>query len=151
MRAVLQRVHRAACVVEGEVTGEIGPGLLVFLGVERDDTENDLVWITDKITAIRIFPDEAGKMNRSVRDIDGGVLLISQFTLFGTLAKGTRPSFYRAAPPDLARALYENAATRLTELLGAPTATGLFGAHMDIEAHQDGPVTILLDSRNKDL
>lgn len=151
MRAVLQRVHHAECVVEGQVTGKIAVGLLVFLGVQEGDTPEDAAWISEKIVAVRLFADDEGKMNRSVLDVSGQVLLISQFTLFGNLAKGTRPSFNRAAPPEVANEFYQYVSSLIAERLGHPTQLGLFGAHMDINAHNDGPVTLLLDSRDRKL
>ena len=132
------------------MTGATGPGLLVFLGVEAGDTETEQRWMVEKIAALRIFPDDEGKMNRSVRDIDGGVLLISQFTLFGDVRKGTRPSFNRAAPPAEAKTRWEAAASALEATLGRPVGRGIFAAHMEIEAVNDGPVTIILDSRKAD-
>lgn len=150
MRAVIQRVSRASVAVEGSVRGQIGPGLLVFLGVAVDDTSADLEWLAGKIPVLRVFEDESGLMNRSLLDTGGGVLLISQFTLFGTLQKGTRPSFHRAGPAELARALYERFAQRLEQLLGQAVPTGVFAADMKIEAHNDGPVTLILDTRNRE-
>lgn len=150
MRAVIQRVSRAQCVVEGQVTGAIERGLLVFLGVAADDTDDDQAWLARKIPRIRVFEDDAGKMNRSVRDIGGGILLISQFTLFGNLQKGTRPSFNHAAPPPLAVPRYEAFHRQLETELGQPVGTGVFGAHMDIDAANDGPVTLVIDTRQRD-
>jgi len=150
MRAVVQRVSRAAVTVEGREKSAIGPGLLVFLGVGRDDGPDDLDWLVRKVPQIRCFEDAEGRMNRSVTDIDGGVLVISQFTLFGNLRKGTRPSFNRAALPDTAVPLYEQFVAALEKALGKPVGTGEFGAHMDIEAVNDGPVTLVLDTQQKD-
>ncbi|WP_447860849.1 D-aminoacyl-tRNA deacylase [Nitrospira calida] len=146
MRAVIQRVTRASVEVNGAIVGKIGPGLLVLLGVARGDGESDARYIADKILGLRIFPDEAGKMNRSLRDCGGSVLLVSQFTLLGDTAKGRRPGFDRAAPPELARALYEKVAADL-RAQGTPVETGVFGAHMAVELVNDGPVTFVLDSR----
>lgn len=146
MRAVIQRVTRASVEVDGAIVGKIGPGLLVLLGVAREDGESDAHYIADKILGLRIFPDDEGKMNRSLADCGGSVLLVSQFTLLGDTAKGRRPGFDRAAPPELARALYEKVATDL-RTQGAPVETGLFGAHMAVELVNDGPVTFILDSR----
>lgn len=151
MRAVIQRVSEAAVAVEGKERGRIGQGLLVFLGVGQDDTEEDAVWLARKIPGIRIFDDGAGQMNRSVADVGGGVLVISQFTLFGNLRKGTRPSFNHAAPPALAVPLYETFLKELEAALGKPVPRGVFGACMDIPARNDGPVTLFLDTHNKDL
>ena len=150
MRAVIQRVSKASVRVEGQVCGAIEGGLVVFLGVRRGDTEEDLAWLAAKIVKLRVFEDDAGKMNASVKDVAGGVLLISQFTLFGNIKKGTRPSFNRAAPPEEAIPLYEKAKVVLSHELGKPVACGVFGAMMDIEAHNDGPVTIILDTKERD-
>lgn len=150
MRAVVQRVSEAAVVADGKETGRIGRGLLVFLGVAGDDTASDAQWLAAKLPMIRVFDDEAGKMNLSVRDIGGGILVISQFTLFGTLRKGTRPSYNRAAAPTIAIPLYEAFLESLEEALGKPVPRGVFGANMEIDARNDGPVTLILDTRNKD-
>ncbi|MBZ9712105.1 D-aminoacyl-tRNA deacylase [Deinococcus multiflagellatus] len=144
MRAVLQRVTQARCTVAGQVTGETGPGLLVLLGVAPGDTEQTAQVMAAKIARLRIFGDEAGKMNRSVQDMGGGILSISQFTLYADTRSGNRPSFTGAAPPEQARALYAvfNAALRD---LGLPVGEGVFGAHMVIDLTNDGPVTLTLD------
>lgn len=146
MRAVIQRVGRASCTVDGQVTGRIGRGLLAFLGVGREDTAADRDILVDKIVNLRIFPDENGKMNLSVKDIGGGVLLISQFTLYGDCRKGRRPDFSSAGRPEAARRLYEEAAETIRSA-GVEVQTGLFAAHMDIDSLNDGPVTLMLDSR----
>jgi D-tyrosyl-tRNA(Tyr) deacylase len=151
MRAVIQRVERAVVQVKGNPVGTIGRGLLVFLGIEKLDTMEDVQWLADKLPRIRCFEDDAGRMNRSLLETDGEILLISQFTLFGSLRKGTRPSFNRAADPDQAVPLYEAFLEKLQEAAGKPVATGIFGAEMKIEAHNDGPVTLVLDTKNKDL
>ena len=145
MRAVVQRVSRAKVTVNGEVTGEIGAGLCVLLGVARRDSEADADFLAAKITGLRIFPDEEGKMNRAVGEIGGGVLVISQFTLFGDVRRGKRPSFDAAAPPEQARALYEYFVAQI-RAAGLPCATGRFQETMDVELVNAGPVTILLDS-----
>lgn len=150
MRAVLQRVKQAEVSVDGSVCGSIGNGLLLFLGVGAGDTGADLDWLVGKVSAVRIFEDEAGKMNRSVIEAGGGVLVISQFTLFGTLKKGTRPSFNRAGEPAAAKALYEQFIARLAAEIGHPVPSGIFGAYMNIDAAHDGPVTLVLDSRQRD-
>ncbi len=146
VRAVVQRVARAEVRVEGKVTGSIGRGLLVLVGVSRDDRDEDARSLADKVAALRIFEDAAGKMNLAVGEVSGGVLLVSQFTLLGDGRKGNRPSFVDAAPPEAANALYERCCALLREK-GLPVATGVFRAHMDVELVNDGPVTILLDSR----
>lgn len=147
MRAVVQRVKEAAVSVDGEECGRIGRGLLVFLGVQEGDTIEDVQWLARKIPPMRIFEDGHDRMNRSVLDIDGNVLVISQFTLFADLRKGTRPSFNHAAKPDVAEKLYEAFLDELEACMGRPVPRGIFGADMTIPAVNDGPVTILLDSR----
>jgi D-tyrosyl-tRNA(Tyr) deacylase len=150
MRAVIQRVNRAEVVVNGASTGLIERGLLVFIGIHKSDTKDDLEWMAGKILQVRIFPDAEGKMNRSIKDVDGGILVVSQFTLFGNLKKGTRPSFNRAADPEMATAIYEELVKQLSFALGKPVSTGRFGEHMDILCDQDGPVTLILDSNERD-
>jgi D-aminoacyl-tRNA deacylase len=147
MRTVIQRVRRAAVTVDGQITGSISKGLLVFLGVGKNDTQADIDFIADKVVNLRIFEDADGKMNRSVRDIEGGVLLISQFTLFGDCRKGRRPDFTAAGAPELAKQLYEQTITAIKER-SVPVETGIFAAHMDIDSINDGPVTLTLDSRS---
>lgn len=146
MRAVVQRVSSARVTVGERTTGEIGPGLLVLLGVEQGDGPNDVLYIAAKVRDLRIFPDEAGKMNLSVLDRQGGVLVVSQFTLAGDARNGRRPSFASAAAPQIARALYEDVVRELSSS-GLPVATGEFQAMMQVALINDGPVTILLDSR----
>lgn len=146
MRAVVQRVSSARVTVGGRVTGEIGLGLLVLLGVEQGDGPADVQYIASKVRDLRIFPDEAGKMNLSVADRQGGVLVVSQFTLSGDARNGRRPSFISAAPPQIAKALYEDVVRELTEG-GLAVQTGEFQAMMQVALVNDGPVTILLDSR----
>lgn len=150
MRAVVQRVGSARVTVDGETTGEIGRGLLILLGVAQDDTTVDGEWLAQKLAALRIFEDEAGKMNRSVVDIAGGALVVSQFTLLASTRKGNRPSFNDAAPPAVAIPLYEQFVARLTALLGRSVATGRFGAMMQVQLVNDGPVTLVLDSRQRE-
>ncbi len=145
MRAVVQRVNRARCLVDGRVTGEIGLGLVVFLGVGRDDTEQDAAYLAEKTATLRIFADEQGKMNRSLFEVGGATLVISQFTLYGDARGQRRPSFVQAAPPDAGKRLYEEY-VRALRALGAQVETGVFQAHMQVELTNDGPVTILLDS-----
>ena len=151
MRAVIQRVDKASATVKSEVTGSIGAGLLLFLGVEADDTLEDLEWLAAKIPALRVFEDEEGRMNRSLTDTDGDILAISQFTLFGNVRKGTRPSFNKSAPPEKAREYYEKFVESLSRHLAKPVPTGVFGAHMQIKALNNGPVTLFIDTRNKKL
>jgi D-aminoacyl-tRNA deacylase len=145
MRALVQRVGRASVAAEGKLLGRIGPGLLVFAGFAPGDDRGTVRWMADKIVKLRIFEDEAGKMNRSVAEIGGGILLVSQFTLYGDAAKGNRPSFTGAAPPERAEALYEELIGRLRETSGVPVETGTFGARMEVELRNDGPVTLLLE------
>ena len=145
MRAVIQRVSRASVACDGDVVGEIGQGLLVLLGVAATDAEADLEYIVQKSLALRIFPDEAGKMNLSVADVKGELLIVSQFTLNGDARKGRRPAYDEAAPPQVAEPLYLKA-IRLFEHSGLRVQTGRFRAHMDVELVNDGPVTLLLDS-----
>ncbi len=146
MRAVVQRVSRAEVRVDGRVTGRVGRGLAVLLGVARADGEADAVLMADKVAALRIFEDPGGKMNLSVRDVGGGALVVSQFTLLGDARKGNRPGFTDAAPPEEANALYERFCALLRER-GVEVATGVFRATMEVELVNEGPVTILLDSR----
>jgi D-tyrosyl-tRNA(Tyr) deacylase len=146
MRVVLQRVSRARVVVDGEVVGAIDRGLLVLLGVAPNDTADDARWLAEKVIGLRIFADAEGKMNLAVADVGGGVLVVSQFTLYGDCRKGRRPSFVEAAPPDLAVPLYEAFADAV-RAHGVPTATGRFGAMMQVELVNDGPVTLIVDSK----
>lgn len=146
MRAVVQRVSEAKVTVDGETTGEIACGLLVLAGFHASDTTSDLNKMAGKIARLRIFPDEGGRMNRSVQEVGGSVLAISQFTLYGDLQKGNRPSFTEAAPPDQATAQYDAFCGELTSAVGKETQRGIFGADMKVQLINDGPVTILLDS-----
>jgi D-tyrosyl-tRNA(Tyr) deacylase len=145
MRAVVQRVSRAKVTVNGELTGEIGLGLLVLLGVGQDDTEADAIYLAEKIAGLRVFEDDQGKMNRSVQDAGGSVLAVSQFTLYGDVRRGKRPSFDVAAPPEKARQLYESFVEQI-RARGLRCETGRFQAMMQVELVNEGPVTILLDS-----
>jgi len=143
MRACIQRVSEARVTVDGKVTGEIGCGLLVLLGVGPDDSTAEVEWLAEKLVNLRIFEDNEGKMNRSLLDVGGAMLVVSQFTLFGDCRKGRRPSFTDAAPPELAEQLYDEFVTR-TRSLGVAVATGVFRAHMDVALVNDGPVTFWL-------
>jgi D-tyrosyl-tRNA(Tyr) deacylase len=146
MRAVVQRVRRARVVIDGETTGEIATGLLVLLGVTQTDTEEQARWLAEKIVGLRVFGDADGKMNRDVTEAGGAVLVVSQFTLYGDCRKGRRPSFIDAAPPPVAIPLYE-AFINGIKLLGVPVATGRFGADMQVALVNDGPVTLIVDSK----
>jgi D-tyrosyl-tRNA(Tyr) deacylase len=149
MRAVIQRVSEASVIVNDLATGSIEHGLLVLLGIEDSDSEKDVNWLAQKIISMRIFSDENGLMNRSVMDVGGSVLLISQFTLFAQTQKGNRPSFIRAAKPDTAIPVYELFITVLENTLGKNLATGIFGADMKVRLVNDGPVTIIMDTKDK--
>jgi D-tyrosyl-tRNA(Tyr) deacylase len=150
MRAVLQRVKRASVTVEGNITGAIEEGLLVLLGIEEADTLEDMNWLSGKLVNLRIFNDEQGVMNRSLLELGGGLLLVSQFTLFAATKKGNRPSYSRAAPQAIAVPIYEKMIELLTTELGKPIQTGVFGADMKVELLNDGPVTIVIDTKNKE-
>ena len=145
MRVVLQRVSRARVTVDGRVTGEIGRGLLLLVGFTAADSEDALAWMAEKVRGLRIFPDDAGKMNRSLDEVGGGVLVVSQFTLYGDTRKGRRPSFVDVAPPERAIPLYERFVALLRAGAPGPVATGEFGAMMDVELVNDGPVTLMLE------
>ncbi|HEY6233004.1 MAG TPA: D-aminoacyl-tRNA deacylase [Pyrinomonadaceae bacterium] len=148
MRAVVQRVTRAKVTVDGQVTGEIAAGLVVLLGVARDDTKDDAEYLASKIVALRIFDDEAGKMNRSLKEIEGGLLVVSQFTLLGDVRRGLRPSWFEAAAPEVAEPLYESFVAHVRTLV-TEVACGSFRKMMQVELVNDGPVTLLLDSRRQ--
>lgn len=150
MRVVIQRVKSASVTVAGEVVGQIGPGLLVLLGVARGDTDDDGRWLAAKIPMLRVFEDAEEKMNRSLMETGGGLLVVSQFTLLGSVRKGTRPSFNDAAPPDIARDLYERFVAHAAAALGRPVATGRFAEMMDVALVNDGPVTLVVDSKAQD-
>ena len=150
MRAVLQRVTQANCTVDGKITGEIKTGFLVLLGVEDADTDEDLQWLAQKIASMRVCGDENGLMNKALADVNGDILLISQFTLFASTKKGNRPGFTRAARPDKAIPMYEQMIKALEELTNKKVATGIFGADMKINLLNDGPVTIIMDTKNKE-
>jgi D-tyrosyl-tRNA(Tyr) deacylase len=148
MRAVIQRVKQAQVTVDGKTAGAIGKGLLILLGVGKGDAAGDAEYLVEKCVGLRIFPDEAGRMNRSVMEVGGSILVVSQFTLYGDVRRGRRPSFDQAAPPELARALYEYFVQAARER-GVPVETGVFQAMMDVHLVNDGPVTILCDTIDK--
>lgn len=150
MRTVIQRVSQASVTIGGQVKGAIGPGLLVLLGVEAADTAEDIEWLSGKLVRLRVFNDEQGLMNRSVQEVQGGILVISQFTLFASTKKGNRPSWSRAAPPQVAIPLYEAFVRRLALDLGRPVQTGEFGADMQVALVNDGPVTVFIDSKARE-
>ncbi|MBO5018597.1 MAG: D-tyrosyl-tRNA(Tyr) deacylase [Alistipes sp.] len=150
MRLLIQRVTQARCRIEGEVFSEIGRGLVVLVGVGHDETKEDLEWLTKKLVQLRIFDDEAGVMNRSVEDVAGEVMIVSQFTLHAMTKKGNRPSWIKAAPEAISKPLYEEFVTMVEATLGRNVATGSFGADMQIELTNDGPVTIWIDSKNRE-
>jgi len=149
VKAVLQRVRSASVTVEGETIASIAQGLVVLLGVAKDDSEVDVAYMADKIPQLRIFSDEAGKMNRSIMDVKGELLMVSQFTLLGDTHRGRRPGFDTAAPPDTAQRLYESAAHAIRER-GVPVQTGKFGANMIVTLENEGPVTFVLDSHRRE-
>jgi D-tyrosyl-tRNA(Tyr) deacylase len=150
MRSVIQRVTKASVVIDGKINGSIGAGLLVFLGIEDADNKEDIEWLAGKIVNMRIFNDDSGIMNRSVLDIAGEILMISQFTLHASTKKGNRPSYIKASKPDIAIPLYEKMIQQLTDKLGKRIGTGIFGAEMKVELLNDGPVTIVIDSKNRE-
>ena len=150
MRAVIQRVSQASVTIAGEVQGAIKQGLLVLLALEEADAAEDIEWLSGKIVRLRIFNDEHGVMNRSVPEIGGGILLISQFTLFASTKKGNRPSYSRSARPEIAIPLYQQFISRLAQDFGKPIQTGEFGAHMAVSLTNDGPVTIIMDSKARE-
>ena len=150
MRVVIQRVTEAKVVIEGNVNGEIGQGFMILVGIEEADGAEDIAWLTKKIVNLRVFDDENGVMNRSIMDAGGDILLISQFTLHAMTAKGNRPSYIRAAKPDISIPLYEAFIKSLEEAMGKKIATGIFGADMKVSLTNDGPVTILIDSKNRE-
>lgn len=150
MRAVVQRVSQASVTIDNRITGAINKGLLILIGMEEEDTDMDIEWLCSKLVGMRIFSDQDGLMNESILNQQGDILLISQFTLFASTKKGNRPSFIKAARPEKAIPLYEQMIRCLSEKMGKPIATGIFGADMKISLINDGPVTILLDTKNKE-
>lgn len=150
MRALIQRVKQADVVIDGRVNGEIGTGLLVLLGIHHTDTQEDIEWLVKKISQLRVFDDENGVMNRSVTDVDGQVLVVSQFTLYASTKKGNRPSYINAAPPEVAVPLYEAFVESMSTAIGKHVPTGVFGADMKVSLLNDGPVTIMIDTKNRE-
>ena len=150
MRIVIQRVSHASVTINGVVKSAIGKGLLVLIGIEDTDAGEDIQWLCKKIIGLRIFDDEQGVMNKNIMDAGGEILVISQFTLFASTKKGNRPSYIRAAKPDISIPLYEEFCTELSIALGKPVGTGEFGADMKVELLNDGPVTICMDTKNKE-
>ncbi len=150
MRVVIQRVSEARVEISGEVRASIGPGMLVLVAVEEADTEADIEWLSGKIARLRIFDDEQGVMNRSVQEVGGDLLVVSQFTLFASTKKGNRPSYSRAARPEVAIPLYEAFVRKLSGELGRPVQTGEFGADMQVELVNDGPVTLFIDTKQRE-
>lgn len=150
MRIVIQRVSRASVTIEGTVKSAIEKGYLILIGVCEEDSMEDVDWLVRKVVGLRVFDDENGVMNKSIMDVDGNVLVISQFTLFASYKKGNRPSWLRAAKHEISVPLYESFCTRLSEALGKPVGTGVFGADMKVELINDGPVTICMDTKNKE-
>ena len=150
MRAVIQRVSRASVKINAELKASINNGLLVLLGIEKEDTQEDVDWLAGKITRLRIFNDDDGVMNRSVQEVNGDIIVVSQFTLHAGTKKGNRPSYIKAARPEIAIPLYKQFVTTLESELGKPVGTGEFGAMMDLELINTGPVTILIDTKNKE-
>ncbi len=150
MRIVIQRVSQASVKVEAGLVSEIGKGLLILVGIEDEDTQEDIDWLTAKITQLRIFDDENGVMNLSVKDIDGEILIVSQFTLHASTKKGNRPSYIRASKPDFAIPMYEKFIVAIENAIGKKVGTGRFGAMMDVSLVNDGPVTIIIDTKQKD-
>jgi D-tyrosyl-tRNA(Tyr) deacylase len=150
MRVVVQRVSQSKVVAEGNVTAEMGNGLLILLGIEEADSSEDIDWLAKKITQLRIFNDDQGVMNLAITDVNGDAIVVSQFTLHASTKKGNRPSYIRAARPETAIPMYEKFISALESSLGKPVGRGIFGAHMDVSLTNDGPVTIILDTKNKD-
>lgn len=150
MRAIIQRVSSASCSIEGKISGEIGLGFMILLGIEDSDTDEDLNWLAQKISNMRVFSDENGLMNKALADVHGNILLVSQFTLFASTKKGNRPGFTRSAKPDFAIPLYEKMIRELGQLTGTKIQTGVFGADMQISLVNDGPVTIIMDTKSRE-
>lgn len=150
MKAVIQRVNHASVQVNNKLVSEINKGLLIFLGITHDDDKNDIEWLSNKIAGLRIFNDSDGIMNLSINDINGGVMVVSQFTLHAKTKKGNRPSYINAAKPEQANTLYEDFKKAMALLIKTPIASGIFGADMKVQLNNDGPVTIIIDTKNKE-
>jgi D-tyrosyl-tRNA(Tyr) deacylase len=150
MRVVIQRVKKASVEVAGEIVAKIGTGFLILLGIEAEDSQEDIDWLAGKIVKLRVFGDENDAMNNAITDVEGGIIVVSQFTLHASTKKGNRPSFIKAARPEIAIPLYEKFIGRIESELGKKVQTGVFGAMMDIALVNDGPVTIVMDSKNKE-
>lgn len=150
MKVVIQRVSRASVTVDEKITGQIGDGLLVLLGIEDADGDEDILWLSNKIVNLRVFNDDNGVMNKSVLEMKGGILLVSQFTLHASTKKGNRPSYIKASKPEFAIPMYEKMVGQLEADLDKPIQTGIFGADMKVELLNDGPVTIIIDSKNRE-
>ena len=150
MRTVIQRVQHASVTIDGEIKSQIGKGFLLLLGIEESDTTEDVDWLVKKVAALRVFDDENGVMNRSIIDVGGEALVVSQFTLYASYKKGTRPSWFRAARHEISVPLYEEFCRKLSDALGREVGTGEFGADMKVELLNDGPVTICMDTKNKE-
>lgn len=150
MRIIIQRVTKASVSIEGKTKSSIGRGYMILVGIESNDSQEDVDWLVRKIIGLRIFDDENGVMNRSIKEVDGNILVISQFTLFASYKKGNRPSWLRAAKHEISIPLYEAFCKRLSIALGKPVGTGEFGADMEVELINDGPVTIMMDTHQKE-
>ena len=150
MRIVIQRVNNASVSIDGQVKSAIGPGYLILLGVCEEDTKEDVDWLVHKVIGLRVFDDENGVMNRSIMDVGGDILVVSQFTLYASYKKGNRPSWLRAARHEVSIPLYESFCQQLSQALGKPVGTGEFGAYMKVALENDGPVTICMDTKNKE-
>lgn len=149
MKAIVQRVSKAKVTIDGKINGKIGRGLVVLIAVKEGDNENTMKWMANKLANLRVFPDEEGKMNLSVQDVGGGILFISNFTVYGNVKKGFRPSYSKAAGPDFAEPMYDKMAEYMKQEYDFPVETGIFGAMMDVELVNDGPVTVIIEKEEK--
>jgi len=150
MRAVIQKVSLASITIDQDLTKKMGPGLVILLGIEESDGQSDIEWLSGKISRLRIFDDEQGIMNLSIQDVNGDIMIVSQFTLYASTKKGNRPSYIRAASPETAIPLYNTFIGQMQQELGKPVLTGEFGAHMQVNLNNDGPVTISIDTKNRE-